>query len=679
MSLLQPWYIPMIAAGLAIPPLVLLYFLKLRRREVPIASTLLWKRAVQDLQVNSPFQRLRSNLLLILQLLILLAAIAAIAEPVMNADRDFEESIVLLIDHSASMATVEEEGRTRLEDAKAEALKVIEDMSKTQRAMVIAFADRARVLTPLTDDKKKLRRLIESIEQTDAIGQLAEAIALAEAHSTPVGEKLVSVAGVSQSDYMLFTDARLTDADEVQVRRGVLEVFRIGASTENVGIVNLDVRRNYERPEQLNVLARVRNFGSASAERDVSLYVDGQLKAVQPMGTLAPLGEADQLGTLAAEDIPPEGSETTVPFDLILDTAARVEVRLSGRDALTADDRAFAVVTPPQAMSVLLVTSGNRFLRQLLPAMPLSHYETWTPDEYEEAPDEKLVEDGRCKFDVVIMDGCDTARLPPGSYIFLAGIPLIDSVDSGQRVCLPSMADRVESGECSQTGLFLDWDETHPILRHVSVEAMTVVSWLDLTLPDRAVLLIEATNGPVMALLHDGRQDYLISAFGLFNANRTQLDTDWVFQEGFVVFFYNALRYLSGNAGIGQIPSVSPGEAFTVAAKPDASSVKVRRPNGDVTNAPVRADGLAAFGQTDQVGLYTIDGAVADEDARAVNLCSDAESFVAPNKEFRIAVGETASSESVERVNQPLWPYILAALGVLLFAEWFVYNKRVFI
>jgi len=347
MSLLQPWYIPMIAAGLAIPPLVLLYFLKLRRREVPIASTLLWKRAVQDLQVNSPFQRLRSNLLLILQLLILLAAIAAIAEPVMNADRDFEESIVLLIDHSASMATVEEEGRTRLEDAKAEALKVIEDMSKTQRAMVIAFADRARVLTPLTDDKKKLRRLIESIEQTDAIGQLAEAIALAEAHSTPVGEKLVSVAGVSQSDYMLFTDARLTDADEVQVRRGVLEVFRIGASTENVGIVNLDVRRNYERPEQLNVLARVRNFGSASAERDVSLYVDGQLKAVQPMGTLAPLGEADQLGTLAAEDIPPEGSETTVPFDLILDTAARVEVRLSGRDALTADDRAFAVVTPP--------------------------------------------------------------------------------------------------------------------------------------------------------------------------------------------------------------------------------------------------------------------------------------------------------------------------------------------
>ena len=81
MNLLAPWYVPVIAAGLAIPPLVLLYFLKLKRQELPIASTLLWKRAVADLRVNSPFQRLRNNLLLILQLLILVAAIGALSEP----------------------------------------------------------------------------------------------------------------------------------------------------------------------------------------------------------------------------------------------------------------------------------------------------------------------------------------------------------------------------------------------------------------------------------------------------------------------------------------------------------------------------------------------------------------------------------------------------------------------
>src|SRR5690606_6648293 len=117
MSFLSPWT-ALIAAGLTVPPLVLLYFLKLRRRDVPVASTLLWKKAVQDLQVNAPFQKLRNNLLLFLQLLILAAAALALAEPMWRVQHAFEESIVLLIDHSGSMGAVEADGRTRLEIAK---------------------------------------------------------------------------------------------------------------------------------------------------------------------------------------------------------------------------------------------------------------------------------------------------------------------------------------------------------------------------------------------------------------------------------------------------------------------------------------------------------------------------------------------------------------------------------
>lgn len=666
-SFLAPWYVPLIAAGLAIPPLVLLYFLKLRRKEVPIASTLLWKRAVYDLQVNSPFQKLRNNLLLILQLLILLAAILALAEPMWAGHRDINKSLILLIDQSASMTTDEGDGRTRLEIAKEAARRVVDDMSSDQRALLIAFADRARVLTSLTDDKDELRRRIDSIEPTHMPGRLREAMTLAEAHSTPVGEGFGVDQQVALSHYIVFTDGRLPDARDIVVERGEMEIIRVGEATENVGIVGLDVRRNYERPEELSVLARVRNFGTEPAERDLSLLVDNELVDLRSLPPLEPLGKREALATTELAGTTTGASEAVVALDLTLHTEGQIEVRLSGEDALAVDDRAFAVAMPPRPLTALLVTPGNRYLADLVDAFDgtlIDSHEIWTPQQYEDADEKELVVDGRCRFDVVILDTHSTERLPPGNYLFFAGIPIIDGVEAGDK---------------RKNDVFLDWDDTHPILRYVGVGSIKVFSWLDLTMPPEATTLIEATNGPILSLLNRERNQYLVCAFGIFDESRTYLNTDWVLQEGLVVFMSNALRYLAGASTIGQHPPVKPGEAFTVAARPGTDSVKVRYPNGESERVAPRRSGLVTFGGTDVVGFYEIDTEVPGETSRAVSLLDEQESFITSNKDFRIAAGEIEVAEATDRVNRPLWPWVLGAMGVLLLVEWIVYNRRMYV
>src|SRR5438445_1348382 len=159
-----------IAAAIAIPSLLVLYFLKLKRRELVISSTLLWKKAIQDLQVNAPFQKLRRNLLLILQLLLLALLCLALSRPVSNYTPGAAKLSVILIDRSASMSAEEDfdgHQRTRLEEAKRQAKALVDSMTRKDTAMVIAFDDSAEVLQPLTTDAAAVRHAIDGIQATD--------------------------------------------------------------------------------------------------------------------------------------------------------------------------------------------------------------------------------------------------------------------------------------------------------------------------------------------------------------------------------------------------------------------------------------------------------------------------------------------------------------------------------
>ncbi len=66
-------------------PLVIFYFLKLKRPRQRVSSLLLWYQVVNDQRVNSPFQKFKRNLLLLLQILLLACLVLAAMQPYLRS------------------------------------------------------------------------------------------------------------------------------------------------------------------------------------------------------------------------------------------------------------------------------------------------------------------------------------------------------------------------------------------------------------------------------------------------------------------------------------------------------------------------------------------------------------------------------------------------------------------
>src|SRR5437773_11040316 len=120
----------------AIPVVILFYLLKRKRVVRLVSSTLLWQKFLAETQASAPFQKLRHNWLLILQLLMLVLAIFALARPYFSGRLAGGNLQVVILDASASMPCADATP-ARVEEARAEALKLVTRLRDTQRMVVL--------------------------------------------------------------------------------------------------------------------------------------------------------------------------------------------------------------------------------------------------------------------------------------------------------------------------------------------------------------------------------------------------------------------------------------------------------------------------------------------------------------------------------------------------------------
>lgn len=665
----------LIFASIAIPLLLLLYFLKLRRQERKVSSTFLWKKAIQDLQVNAPFQKLRKNLLLLLQMLLLLAVLLGLANPVANFIRKPEKNIVIMVDRSASMKTIEEDGRSRLEHAQEAAAAFVKDLPAESSAMVIAFSAVPTVVSTFTDDKRRLERLIRDIEATDEPSMIGEALPLAIAYSTNLvdipGASVPDAAVQGAADIEFFSDGRIADADQQFVTRGNMRFYRVGATQDNVGVTAFDVRRDFERPGIISVFVQVENFGPLPVKTDVGISLDG--KPLPGPGSIREirLGPASKepAGAAAASVSEAAGSvEDALPaaanviFEFLHDAGGMVRIDVHRKDAMMVDNVVIAPIDPPRELKILCV--GNRepvrtFLSKAIRGFEISEPDFLGTDAYEQAPDKDLILEGRSAYDLVILDKHDTNRLPPGNYLFFGGIPQVDGV---------SLGDVIEDE------IIIYGRQDHPLMRNVNYEGIFVARWNKLLLPNHAISLLEGSESIVLAMLTDPGHRYVISAFDL-------LESNWPIKEAFPIFLQNAIAYLASGGVIEVKRMIRPGDTIAVTVPPGASKVTVERPDASTDERPARPGSILSYARTKDVGTYrlTFDDPAATSEDFSANLLDANESRVGPNEAFTIGTEAVEAVRAETRVNESLWPWAAAAALLILFVEWWVYNRRVMI
>jgi hypothetical protein len=336
--------------------IIALYFLKLRRRPVRVPSTILWRRSLEDLHVNSLFQRLRRSLLLFLQLLAVALVMLALAGPRMRGTAGQGQRFVLLIDCSASMSATDI-GPTRLAQAKEKAKKVVSEMGSNDLAMVIKFADSAQVVSNYTSDRRTLAQRIDAIEPSQSRTSLRDGLQVAAGLANPskqIGEGVVA-SSVVMPKLFIYTDGGFADVEGFSLGNLEPEVVVIGPQppkyranrpeaaadgsgeklanpSDNVGILALQTRRDEDKPDIYQLFGRVHNFREAEVATEAQLYRLSTGKK----------GEETRLVDAIALKIPAR-SDQSFKFDLPDTGLAPFEVRLTVTDSHEVDNHAFTV------------------------------------------------------------------------------------------------------------------------------------------------------------------------------------------------------------------------------------------------------------------------------------------------------------------------------------------------
>ncbi len=330
-------------AGLSLP-VIAFYLLKTRQRRCDVSSLLFWEALKPKLE-NSPFWRkLRRWLSMLLQLLILLLLVAALARPAFDWEQKAPRRVVAVVDPSASMqATIPAPGQwltslNRLQSA-------ISRMRVQDEMAILSAENPPRILSGWTSSKRVLRGVVEGLSPLSRGTDPTPALQLAGDLTSLREEPIIEI--YSDSVWPPGSwDQPLPNSRFEGLGAGELN---------NAGLSLFAVRRSPVAPGDWQLDAEVVSTGAYSGTLEI--HLNG-----------APM------------DLIPVTSQPGQPWRKTwrgsMEVGATFEARLKTEDSdvLALDDSARCELAPLATLDLLVLGKPDPYLEAVLSAIPLVNF-----------------------------------------------------------------------------------------------------------------------------------------------------------------------------------------------------------------------------------------------------------------------------------------------------------------
>ena len=572
------------------------------------------------------------NLPLLLQILAaLFIAIALVNILIAARGADVGDSVIVMLDTSASMQTTMAEadgnrgvtrggerggqrggqrGGERLEVAKQRAWDYIQTIPDNTRIMVVAAGATPAIVSSFTRDRLIIREDLFNINATDEPGNMENA--------------LLNASGFGESDrdvrIALFSDGAFDIKNKDLITALPLDYFQVGTDEKNVAISGFELRKPLSRRYEYEIMISLINYHSEN--------YSGALEISTETGSL--ISETIGLG-------PFERRTIIFPYDGLL--AGRIRADIKPGDAFEPDDMAVAILVPEGAVKVRFVSPGDFFLEQLLATHP----------NIELSPDNSAA--------ITIYDREYPEPNTTGNYV------LIGAVDDSLGIRSEGIAENP-----AVTG----WSVNHPVLKHVDLSELSVFRSIK----------VRKDDGAISSVVHSG-DNTLIYTIG--NTDRTVVGFTFAIsasnlplRAAFPILFNNVLSWLAPSVADDETAQTSTGGTYTTRVAAGVDSVSITDPAGTTWTEPAN-DGYVTVRNLQYIGFYTITTPAGSRQF-AANLLNKSESNITPRfipSDLGSSTGGISQGAVQKSKNYySVWLILIAISIGLLISEWLIWMRR---